>query len=157
MNNKIHLNLSEESRAKFEQFKLKQYNIAQRHHPKPHYSISTTTTSTPERESDIYITEEEIFETTLATLLEGMRSGNQLDKKAAEYLVQSIKYKFSKDFHEKCLILFEEALKEHEKFFNDNVFSSIVKATQNLAQHIGKITQQILMPDQESQEDTERT
>jgi hypothetical protein len=159
MNNKIHLNLTEEDRAKFEKFK--KHNITcpkyVQHHnasihlnkpmPKP-IPKEEPAINQPEK-VDNYVTEEEAFEITLIVLSEGMKKGNQIDKKSAENLVRSIKYKFGKDFANNCLTIYEQALIEHEKFLGNGLFSNVVKNTQNLANEIGKITQRIFIPNEE--------
>jgi hypothetical protein len=105
----------------------------------------------PEKVDDhVYITEEEAFEITLIILSEGMRKGNQIDKQSAEQLVRSVKYKFDKDFANKCLTIYEQALNDHEKFLGNGLFSNVVKNTQNLAKEIEKITQRIFITNEES-------
>ena len=164
MSGEIHLNISEEDRIKFEQFKRRHSNIPQKPTTSPHHKYilkpKEKPTIEPVRKPVIepvivnnYITEEEIFEATLNMLFEGMRVGNQIDKKSAEKLVQSIQYKFPKEFYNKCLSSFEETLKEHEKFLGDSLFSNAIKATQDLANKIGKITQKIMLtPNNETPE-----
>lgn len=122
--------------------------------PIKHHDILTTQTTTPpSRERDI----EEFISDTLNLLFEGMTRGNQVDKKAAESLIASIRYKTSREFYIACLTAYEEALKLHEEVFVDAIVNKITNNISKLMDQgkevLKKITQKILLPSPPSPND----
>ena len=115
------------------------------------YPVTTQTTTPIYESTDIDVT----FAETLNVLFEGMSKGNQIDKKAAEALLYSIRYKSSQEFYLECLRVYKEALILHEAAFGDTI---VKKMTKNLSEVLeeGKrllntITQHIIIPDSDPQ------
>lgn len=53
------------------------------------------------------------FVNVLNILFDGRAKGNQIDQKAAESLLLSIKYKFCKEFYELCNVHYIDYLRYH--------------------------------------------
>jgi len=107
--------------------------------------MQTTQTTTEVQKYDL----EDVLAGTLNVLFEGMARGNQVDKKAAEALIKSIKYKTNEEFYDAYLKAYEEALQTHEAVFGDTVVNKITKnitaIIEQNKQIIKKITQQIIL------------
>jgi serine/threonine protein phosphatase PrpC len=114
---------------------------------KIHEAITTQTTQTTTLAKSY--DPEELFAETLNLLFDGMAHGNQIDKKAAEALIKSIKYKVNGEFYNECLSTFEEALKIHESVFSESIINKITKDITEIIDQgrevLKKITQQIIL------------
>ena len=108
-------------------------------------TVITQTTTTPSEVPD----KEDFIADTLNLLFEGMARGNQVDRKAAEALVKSVKYKTSEEFYNSCLSAYEEALKQHEAIFSESIVNKITRNISDMMEQgkqvIKKITQQIIL------------
>ena len=107
--------------------------------------MQTTQTTTETKTYDL----EDLFSETLNILFEGMTHGNQIDKKSAEALIKSIKYKTSEEFYNNCINAYDEALKIHESVFSEGIVNKITRNITEMMETgkevIKKITQKIIL------------